>query len=89
MMNLNEIFQEMSRLKDWSLEGNAIVKNFSFGDFKQALEFVDKVGAIAEKLNHHPDIIIKQNIVRLILTTESPGEITKIDFDVAKEIDLI
>ena len=88
-MNLNEIYAEMSSLREWSLEGNSIVKNFSFENFKQALNFVDKVGEIAERLNHHPDIIIKDNLVRLGLTTQDAGGLTKIDFDVGKEIDLI
>lgn len=86
-MNLGEINQAMSELNDWSLEVNAIVKNFTFENFKQSLDFVNKVGEIAEKMNHHPYIIIKYSVVKLILMTHSVNGLTKIDFDVAKEID--
>ncbi len=86
-MNLGEINQSMSEINDWSLEVNSIVKNFTFENFKQALEFVNKVGEIAEKMNHHPYIIIKYSVVKLILMTHAVNGLTKIDFDVAKEID--
>ncbi len=86
-MNLKEINEAMGELNDWSLEVNSIVKNITFGNFKQALEYVNKVGEIAEKMNHHPYFIVKYNIVKLILTTHSENGLTKLDFDAAKEID--
>ena len=66
---------------------NSIVKNVLLDNFKESLEFVNKVGEISERLNHHPYIIVKYNVVKLILATHSVGSLTKIDFDVAKEID--
>jgi len=87
MLTLQEINNEMSSLRDWSLEGSSIVKNFSFTDFKESLEFVNKVGEIAEKHNHHPDVMINYNIVRLVLSTHSVNALTKKDFEVAREVD--
>ena len=75
-MNLSEIQQNMSQLKNWALEGSSIVKDYSFNDFKQALDFVNKVGEIAEKNNHHPSIILDYNFVRLTLTTHSEHTLT-------------
>ena len=89
MYTLQEIGKEMESLKGWSFESNSIVKDFSFENFKESLDFVNKIGEIAEKLNHHPDIQINYNLVRLNLTTHSARTLTKIDFDVAREIDLI
>ncbi|MCH7568818.1 MAG: 4a-hydroxytetrahydrobiopterin dehydratase [Nanoarchaeota archaeon] len=86
-MNLSEITKTMKELENWSLEDNTIVKISEFKDFKEALDFVNKVGEIAEKHGHHPDIIINYNKVRLILTTHSSGGLTEKDFEVAKEID--
>jgi 4a-hydroxytetrahydrobiopterin dehydratase len=86
-MNLAEITEKMSELKAWSLEGNVITKDFEFKDFKEALDFVNKIGEIAEKHEHHPDIVILYNKVRLSLTTHSAKELTEKDFEVAKEID--
>ena len=87
MLNRAEINAEMSSLNNWSFEGSAINKIFQFENFKSALEFVNKVGEVAEKHNHHPDIILNYNLVRLSLTTHSATSLTKIDFIVAKEID--
>ena len=86
-MNLAELTERMKSLKDWSLEGNAIIKDFPFSNFKEALDFVNKVGEIAEENNHHPSIIINYNIVKLSLTTHSAGDLTEKDFLVAEEID--
>ena len=87
MLTLQEIQDEMKLLKDWSLETSSITKDFSFKDFKEALDFVNKVGEIAERLQHHPDIMINYNNVRLNLTTHSEKGLTKKDFDAAREID--
>jgi 4a-hydroxytetrahydrobiopterin dehydratase len=87
MLTLSEINEAMSGLNDWSLELNSLSKIFSFGDFKAALEFVNKVGEIAEGLGHHPDITLNYDQVRLSLTTHAEGGLTKKDFEVAREID--
>lgn len=87
MINLARIQEKMNSLKDWSLEGNMITKEFEFKDFKKAIEFVNKVAEIAEKNNHHPDILINYNIVRIMLTTHSEKGLSDKDFSVAVEID--
>lgn len=84
---LKEIQENMEKLNDWALEGNIIVKDCTFKDFKEALEFINKVGEIAEKHTHQPDIMISYNRVKLSLTTHSEGGLTQKDFDVALEID--
>ncbi len=88
-MNLGEIQKKMEVLKDWALEGSSIVKDHTFTDYKQALEFVNKVGEVAEKHNHHPSIILDYTFVHLTLTTHSEHTLTDKDFLVAEEIDKI
>ena len=87
MMSLKEISDEMSTINNWALEESSISKVFSFNNFKESLDFVNKAGEIAEKHNHHPDIMISYNQVRLSLTTHYEKGLTKKDFEVAKEID--
>ena len=89
MLNLKEIQDNMEELKDWSLESDSITKEFSFQNFKESLNFLNHVGELTEKNNHHPDIMITYNRVRLSLTTHSEHGLTKKDFDLAKEIDQI
>ena len=79
----------LGELKDWGLDGNSIMKEYEFKDFKEALVFINKVGEIAEKNEHHPTVLIMFNRVRLTLTTHDLGGLSDKDFQVAKEIDLI
>lgn len=89
MLNLVNIQQRMSNLKDWALEGSAIMKEFNFSSFNESIEFTNKVAEISKKQEHHPEIIINCDSVRLILTTINENGLTEKDFDVAEEIDKI
>ena len=54
MMSLNEVNARMQRLNGWSLERDRIEKDKEVANFKEALDYVNKIGEIAEKMNHHP-----------------------------------
>lgn len=88
-MDLSEITESLGRLDNWSLEGNTICKTFQHENFKQALEFTNKIGELAEEQQHHPDITIRYNQVSLTLTTHSSNELTEKDFSLAEQIDKI
>jgi 4a-hydroxytetrahydrobiopterin dehydratase len=73
---------------DWRREGQAIVREWTFADFSEAIAFVDKVAETAEAANHHPDIHVHGwNKVRLDLSTHSEGGLTAADFAMAARID--
>jgi 4a-hydroxytetrahydrobiopterin dehydratase len=72
---------------DWHRDGDAIVKSVRRHDFAGALAYVNQVGALAEARNHHPDIAISWNQVTLTLSTHSAGGLTRLDLDLAAEID--
>jgi 4a-hydroxytetrahydrobiopterin dehydratase len=75
---------------DWKREGEAIVRDWKFEDFKQAISFVNRVADTAEEANHHPDILVHGwNKVRLLLTNHSAGGLTDADFEMAKRIDRV
>lgn len=70
------------------VEDKAIARVFVFQDFKGALAFVNKVGDLAERYNHHPDIhLVEYKKVKIVLTTHSAGGITEKDVTLAREID--
>jgi 4a-hydroxytetrahydrobiopterin dehydratase len=56
---------------------------FAFGDFRAGMAFVNKVADAAEAADHHPDIDIRYNKVRLALVTHDAGGLTNKDFDLA------
>ena len=72
---------------DWKKESGKLIKSFKFNDFKEALEFINGVGQIAESLNHHPKIINVYNSVEIQLWTHDQNSITDLDYNLAREID--
>ncbi|MGH8959358.1 MAG: 4a-hydroxytetrahydrobiopterin dehydratase [Acidimicrobiia bacterium] len=70
----------------WIRDGDSLVAQLEFGDFAKAMEFVNRVAEKAEQADHHPDIDIRWNKVRLVLSTHSAGGITQKDLDLAGQI---
>lgn len=85
-----EIESKILSFEGWSYKSGQISKEFQFKDFRQALNFVNKVGAAAEEANHHPDIFIHSwNKVRISLSTHDEGGVTQMDIQLAKLIQSI
>ncbi len=82
-----EAQQNLGRLKGWKIEGGELTKTFGFEDFPGSLGFVNRVGDLAERAGHHPDIDIRYNRVRLGLITHDAGGLTARDFELAEQID--
>ncbi len=72
---------------NWSRKRDLLETTVKLHDFAAALQFVNAVGAAAEVANHHPDIDIRWNTVRLALTTHDSGGITLFDLALAGVID--
>ena len=81
--------ERLTDLPGWSREGEAITKTYKLRDFTSAMAFVNDVADIAESANHHPDIDIRWNRVRLTLSTHSAGGLTELDLDVADRIERV
>ena len=86
-LSIREIHERLNELEGWEMHGNEIVKEFKFSNFREAMEFVQKIGEEAERENHHPDINIKYNRVELRLTTHDANGLTYKDFKLAKIIE--
>ncbi len=72
----------------WRHEGETIVREYEFTDFAAAIAFVNRVAEVAERANHHPDILVHGwNRVRLELSTHSQGGLTEADFALAAAVD--
>ena len=78
---------ELERIDGWTLDNDVIAKEFTFSGFSAAMAFVVEVAIAAEKANHHPDIDIRWNRVRLALTTHDAGGLTQQDIDLATVAD--
>jgi 4a-hydroxytetrahydrobiopterin dehydratase len=86
VLTVDAIQKNLADLPEWTLEGEEIVRLFEFGDFREAMSFVNSVAMVAERAAHHPDIDIRYNKVKLALASHDAGGITETDFAVAREI---
>ena len=82
-----EIASHLSTRPDWKIERGELVRTFKFETFRAAVTFVNQVADIAEASNHHPDIDIRYDRVRLALVSHDAGGITTKDFAVAAGAD--
>ncbi|MDE3056880.1 MAG: 4a-hydroxytetrahydrobiopterin dehydratase [Bacteroidota bacterium] len=81
-----QIASALKSLTGWKRSEHQIFKIFVKKDFVHAMGFVQSVALLAEKANHHPDIVIQWNKVTLVLSTHSAGGLTDKDFSLAKAI---
>jgi 4a-hydroxytetrahydrobiopterin dehydratase len=84
-----EIQQALTSLNGWQRNGTAIQRVLRFADFKQAMQFVNKIADAAEQANHHPDIDIRYNTVTMALVSHDSGGVTQRDVRMAETINKI
>jgi 4a-hydroxytetrahydrobiopterin dehydratase len=86
-LSSTEVQQRIKNLKGWSLDGNAIKKQYTFTGFLEAIAFVNRLAPKAEEADHHPDILINYKRVTLTYSTHSEGGLTAKDFEGAATAD--
>ena len=85
---LAEIHQQLPDSADWKVVNeHHITRAFTFPNFKQALDFVNRVGALAEEQGHHPDILLTWGRAEITLWTHKIDGLTESDFIMAAKID--
>lgn len=91
-----DIQARLASLKGWSVNGKVLEKKFSFAyqkgemsPFMKGLLLVERIAALAEAANHHPDITLTYPAVTVQLTTHDSGGLTEKDFALAQQIDTI
>ncbi len=86
----NEVLNKLKYMEGWNLDNKKLSKEVKLKDFQSVIEAVNKIAAEAEKMDHHPDILIHSwNQVKIMLSTHSEGLITSRDFDLAERINRI
>jgi 4a-hydroxytetrahydrobiopterin dehydratase len=89
VLNDSAIQTALSKLPGWKRDGLAIERTFEFADFKLAMAFVNKIADAAEAANHHPDIDIRYNKVKMALVSHDAGGVTERDVRMAEKINAI
>ena len=82
-----QIQAELERCPDWAEVAGAIQRTFQFPDFRASMAFVQALADYAERVQHHPDILVRYDKVTVSVNTHDAGGITAKDFDLAEEAD--
>lgn len=78
----------LEQLSGWQvIEGHHLHKSYQFPDFQQALDLVNRVGAVAEEQGHHPDLLLAWGKVEITIYTHTIGGLSEGDFILAAKID--
>ena len=86
-LSVTQVDERVASMTGWARDGDEIEREFTFADFAAAMAFVNKVALAAEAADHHPDIDIRYNRVKMALSTHSEGGVTEKDFALAAQID--
>ena len=89
ILNEDELSAALKTLKGWTAEGKVLKKRWKFENFSEALDFINKVGELAEAADHHPDITFGWGYAELELTTHDRAGITDVDVALGGQIDSI
>ncbi|MGZ5307950.1 MAG: 4a-hydroxytetrahydrobiopterin dehydratase [Solirubrobacterales bacterium] len=84
-----EIEKRLGELDGWERSGDAIAKTFERGGFVGSVKFVDSLVEPAEGMNHHPDLEISWDKVKVTITNHAEGGLTANDFELAGKIDAL
>ena len=93
-LDLSEIHKYQKKVDGWDVKKNEkqiyfLEKNYKFKDFINSQKFIDKVGEISEKENHHPDILFGWGYAKVMITTHAIEGLSENDFILAAKIDQI
>ena len=86
LLTETEIERRLAGVPGWERRGPELRRSWDFTDFKAAMDFVNRVAALAEAADHHPDIDVRYSRVTLVLSTHDAGGLTARDFDLAETI---
>ena len=89
LLSQAEIEERLKGLDGWQHQGDAIVKTFERGDFVGSVKFVDSLVEPAEGMNHHPDLEISWDNVKVSITNHAEGGLTENDFELARKVDAL
>jgi 4a-hydroxytetrahydrobiopterin dehydratase len=86
-LNKQSIQDWLQKRPGWRVKGQSLVKEFTFGSFRDTIVFVNRIASLADETKHQPNIDIRRNLVRLSLTTPEVDGISQRDLELAQRID--
>ena len=86
-LTAKQIGLHLTIVPDWTKRAQTICRTYKFEGFLRSIAFVHRIAKRAQRMNHHPDIDIRFDQVKLTLTTHDAGGLTEKDFTLAKQCD--
>ena len=86
-LSADQIRENLAQLQGWKRSSGEIRKTYPFASFAEGMVFANRVAALADALDHHPDVLIQYRQVTLTLTSHDAGGLTERDFRLARRID--
>lgn len=86
-LNKQSVQGWLEKRPGWKMKKDCLVKEFNFKSFRDTIVFVNRIASLADESGHRPDIDIRNEVVRLALTTPEVGGISQKDLDLAQRID--
>jgi 4a-hydroxytetrahydrobiopterin dehydratase len=88
ILSVEELHRRAAQLPGWKIvDQKKLNRAYRFPDFQKALDFVNQIGAVAEKQGHHPDLHLGWGHVEVETWTHDAGGLTEQDFLLASKID--
>lgn len=87
LLDAEELEDALKKCPEWEPQGNAISRTVEFEEFNDSIDFVNDLAEIAEKAQHHPDMLVSYNKVTVTLTTHDSGGVTERDIELAQRVD--
>jgi len=89
LLNASEVEAQIDQLPEWESHGTSISRTFTGTSFTQVIDWVIAIAAVAEQMDHHPDLDIRWTKLTIALTTHDRAGLTQLDFDQAAVINQI
>jgi len=86
-LNKQSLQDWLQKRPGWKVKGQSLIKEFSFRSFRDTIVFVNRIASLADETSHRPNIDIRDNLVRLSLTTPEVGGVSQQDLELAQRID--
>lgn len=89
VLSESTVAEQLSKLSGWERDGVKLSKSFTFDSYARGVLFTSTCGHLAEVLNHHPEITLGYQTVRVAISTHEADGLTAYDFELARRIDAV
>lgn len=88
-----EIVSQLAQHPGWMLQGDgadvSIARRYEFASYAEVMAFANAVAWLAQRRDHHPDLLVSYRFCTVAWRTHDAGGITRLDFDCAAEVDAL